>query len=779
MYLKKMFLLVIITSFITVVYGFDTELQFREPSFDLRDHSFVGDLVGYAVGTPYWDQDTNARNGTVIKTEDGGESWEKLVVPVVDAFNGVKFVSEDQGWVVGQRGTVLYTEDGGDSWQILAQEIDHELRDVFFLNSEVGWIAGAQSATPGSRLGEGQRVGIIYRTDDGGQNWERKSIPRDFSVVNRLFFLDSQTGFAAGGDTTGENGSGIVFKTENGGDDWESVLTSGYGNLFSSVFFLNDELGWATSLNGSQATYQGSTAFKTTDGAESWEELDLDYNLRDIQFIDSNRGYTVGSRFGSPPLLGTVDGGQTWELISMNYHRGEGLWAVHVTENRMVAVGDRDFSCISANPWHGVGDASIDVEIEQIQINPQYRMFGVYFINDLVGWATGIKLYVDHGTQVIFHTTDAGETWELQYESNETCLEPLRGMQRVNDIVFVDENRGWAAGFAESDLCNGFNNSVLYTEDGGETWEPKIDQTGHRILSIAALGDIVWLLPENREHQNIRILKSTDNGVTWELFETPISEPLQQVGEIFFLDDLNGWIAGGSNGLLLSTSDGGETWQRSADETITGAVNAVHFSSLTEGWVGGENLYYTADGGETWQLSDLEFGSDQINSIKFVSENVGWIAGDWGVIMHTQDGGESWSIERGTRANYLRIESMHLVNDSLGWAVGDAGTIVRINGPAVPLSITNRVVPRTSGGPHITKQGNQFTYHFRADGVSTVQIDILDLRGRTVYSSTPKRFRAGAQVIRMDARGLSNGMYMVRVKKDRDISVVQPLLIGR
>jgi hypothetical protein len=53
---------------------------------------------------------------------------------------------------------------------------------------------------------------------------------------------------------------------------------------------------------------------------------------------------------------------------------------------------------------------------------------------------------------VVFHSPDAGKTWETQHTE---CFTPL------NSICFADENRGWAVGAL---------GTILHTRDGGRSW---------------------------------------------------------------------------------------------------------------------------------------------------------------------------------------------------------------------------------------------------------------------------------------------------------------------
>ena len=48
--------------------------QFEEKSYYLKDIDLINDAVGWAVGAPHWDQARKCYVGTIIKTEDGGQT---------------------------------------------------------------------------------------------------------------------------------------------------------------------------------------------------------------------------------------------------------------------------------------------------------------------------------------------------------------------------------------------------------------------------------------------------------------------------------------------------------------------------------------------------------------------------------------------------------------------------------------------------------------------------------------------------------------------------------
>src|SRR5262245_34209085 len=74
-------------------------------SFDLHGLHFPSDLTGYAVGFN--------NSGAVLKTEDGGLTWNRQVSNTGRNLNAVYFVDTQRGWAVGPSGTIIHTALGG------------------------------------------------------------------------------------------------------------------------------------------------------------------------------------------------------------------------------------------------------------------------------------------------------------------------------------------------------------------------------------------------------------------------------------------------------------------------------------------------------------------------------------------------------------------------------------------------------------------------------------------------------------------------------------------
>jgi photosystem II stability/assembly factor-like uncharacterized protein len=65
---------------------------------------------------------------------------------------------------------------------------------------------------------------------------------------------------------------------------------------------------------------------------------------------------------------------------------------------------------------------------------------------------------------------------------------------------------------------------------------------------------------------------------------------------------------------------------------------------------------------------------DDLMSVTFANDKEGWACGRWGTILHTADGGTSWT--RQTTGSDYTLSAVFFVDTKSGWAVGDGGTIM-------------------------------------------------------------------------------------------------------
>jgi photosystem II stability/assembly factor-like uncharacterized protein len=119
---------------------------------------------------------------------------------------------------------------------------------------------------------------------------------------------------------------------------------------------------------------------------------------------------------------------------------------------------------------------------------------------------------------------------------------------------------------------------------------------------------------------------------------------------ISFVDENNGWVSGWG-GIMLHTTNGGQTWGLQNTQATYG-LDCVFFTDPQNGWSAGYSgsVVHTTDGGETWTSQDILSSNDDINKLFFINASRGWAVGGYYDIMtgfyarsiyNTTDGGNS------------------------------------------------------------------------------------------------------------------------------------------
>jgi photosystem II stability/assembly factor-like uncharacterized protein len=83
--------------------------------YSLYAASFADANISTAVGT-----DCRPSGQVILRTEDGGATWNPQFSGTTSNLYGVSFVDANIGTAVGEWGRILRTEDGGKSWVVQA-----------------------------------------------------------------------------------------------------------------------------------------------------------------------------------------------------------------------------------------------------------------------------------------------------------------------------------------------------------------------------------------------------------------------------------------------------------------------------------------------------------------------------------------------------------------------------------------------------------------------------------------------------------------------------------
>src|SRR5690606_10925013 len=124
-----------------------------------------------------------------------------------------------------------------------------EFRGLAFSDPLNGWATAVRPVHQDWRGEDDDWSASIWHTSDGGRSWAMQALPEDVSILGRMDFVDSSTGWTAGskrleGDM-GISHAGAVYSTTDGGATWSELYSPGEDIALKAVDFLDSFTGWA------------------------------------------------------------------------------------------------------------------------------------------------------------------------------------------------------------------------------------------------------------------------------------------------------------------------------------------------------------------------------------------------------------------------------------------------------------------------------------------------------------------------------------------------------
>jgi len=162
-------------------------------------------------------------------------------------------------------------------------------------------------------------------------------------------------------------------------------------------------------------------------------------------------------------------------------------------------------------------------------------------------------------------------------------------------------------------------------------------------------------------------LQVENNGQTTPIVKPAGSQPqVDSLDAVAFPDARDGWAAG--QGAIIATADGGATWTQQYAGRAD--IRSLDFTDQRHGWaVASSSLLRTADGGDTWTAAGEPPGL-VLTGVAFADTDQGWgvalAAGKVGepvpgTLVHTTDGGSTWSVVKPDIADSICLAGGDLV----------------------------------------------------------------------------------------------------------------------
>jgi photosystem II stability/assembly factor-like uncharacterized protein len=318
------------------------------------------------------------------------------------ALRDIVALSADRLCAVGDCGTILVTNNAGRTWELKDSQTELNLYAVQFSDSENGVAVGG-----GLGNYSGISRAVILRTTDGGASWE--SVENDLPCLRGLTQSVSPTPggrLIAWGDFDPRRNSGI-FVSQDRGQSWTSPTTP---------------------LSRARAVAQLDPV------ANRLFVIDDEQRSGQIDLLNP-----AESRIAGPtPMQSQSSGQQTRPASPITSSK---LHFLHHTGRLLLACGRGGM--LKSSP-HGTTWRDVELPFSELARS-------MCTLERITQRGPNVWICGTPGS-LIFHSPDFGETWRA-LRTGETL--PL------NQVVFLDERRGWAVGpFGR----------ILATRDGGRSW---------------------------------------------------------------------------------------------------------------------------------------------------------------------------------------------------------------------------------------------------------------------------------------------------------------------
>jgi photosystem II stability/assembly factor-like uncharacterized protein len=567
------------------------------------------------LGHPYG---PNAERGIFLST-DGGQNWQKVLskdenvggsdVEIDPSNPNVVYAAlwelrlgpwEDANQYSGSEGGLFKSTDGGKTWHPLTNGLPKTIVQVNLTIAPsqssrlYASVAGARGET-----GMGSEVGI-YRSDDGGENWQR--ITTDPRPAGRI----------GGGDLSMPrvdpknpdivySTSTVTMKSTDGGKTWMSFRGAPGGDDYQNMW-INPNDPSIILLVGDQG------ALVTVNGGKTWSTW---YNQPTAQLYHAIANNTF-------PYL--VCGGQQESgsvCVSSRGNDGE------ITFRDWHPVGVIEYGYAAPDPLnpdiiYGAGRREVSrysLKTGQVQNVSPVPVGNAKFRADRTQpiMFSPVDPHVLYTTMnFLFKTTDSGHTWQtispdLGREHN--AVPASLGTMAAKDPN-AEKQRGVIYSLAPSfkslsTIWAGTDDGLIWTtRDGGASWKnitPPELTSWSKVAQIAAshFDDVTAYASVSRfriDDQRPYIYRTHDGGKTWRLITAGLPEN-SAVNTVREDPVRKGLLFAGTETSVWVSFDDGDHWQSLE-------LNLPH-SSMRDLWIHDDDLIVATHGRSFWVLDDI------------------------------------------------------------------------------------------------------------------------------------------------------------------------------
>lgn len=567
--------------------------------------------------------------GQMFTSFDGGRNWSRLAHLGGDDYVLDHIIVDPQdsnrvyvsAWSSSsqQLGEIFRTRDGGRNWETLPVMHGKSIRAMamFRGNSNV-LVAGALDG--------------VFRSKDGGNTWERLSPANSDQIKNiESIAVDPQDP-----NTVYAGTWHLAWKTSDAGSDWEHINKGMIDD--SDVFSVivdhdNPHVVFASACSGIYKSETAGEQFSKIQGipfsARRTRVLKQDPTNENIVYAGTTEG-----------LWKTVDLGKSWKRVTSEEVVVNDVFVDPRDSNHVLIATDRSGVMASMNgtaTWetsnHGYAHRYVSALLADNQ-NPNTLYVGVVNDREFGG---------------VFYSRDNGQHW----------MQKAAGLGGRDVFVLKQTASGM--------LVAGTNRGVFYLEHNSSEWRPMnavaveetrmLQRKGQRkpVPTTTYKKGELEARVNDLELDSRRWFAATTAGVYTSTDEGKIWHGGRVLGQQDFVSvrAKGETVIAATRSSVMVSNDGGAKWQQANLPSYVVSIRSAAIAPDGQFLIAArEGAYRSDDGGATWLHVMEGLPAKDITSVSFDAMHKRLLAtsDQTGVIFVSHDGGRTW--QRGPDAGF-------------------------------------------------------------------------------------------------------------------------------
>ncbi len=578
--------------------------------------------------------------GVLFVSDDNGHNWSRFAKLGGDDYvlDHIAFDPQDSrtmfvsAWSVQDQsaGDIFRTRDGGKEWQALPAMRGKSVRAMAVsISDNKVVVAGALDG--------------VYRSTDGGDNWQRIS-PNDGVVKN----IESIAVDPKDPNTVYAGTWHLAWKTSDGGANWQHINKGMIDD--SDVFSVI-----VSSANPAEVFASAcSGIYKSVNGGELFDKIKgIPFTARRTRVLKQDPSNPAIVYAGTTEgLWKSVDEGKNWKQVSNPEVVVNDVLIDPRNSQRVLLATDRSGVLASDDSAHSFTASNHGYT---------HRYVSAILADNKDPNAVYIGLVNDREFGGVFYSHDGGQNWHQKSSG-------LDG----RDVFSLKQS-------ANGTLIAGTNKGMFELAEGGASWHPINNVVAYKTVSrsvklktgktkIMTSTTSTKSVLEGRVNDtdlaggrwfaatSTGLFNSKDQGKIW------VGGPVAGEKDFVSVQAQDDLVVAATRSTVLVSQDAGAAWQSAILASYPINIRSVTVTPDGQVLVATrEGAFRSADSGKSWSHVAAGLPDKDITSVVFDGSHKRLLAtsGQTGVVFESTDGGASW--QRGPDSGFplRRISVIH------------------------------------------------------------------------------------------------------------------------